>query len=83
MLEPKKNKDNKMTNGLYKESKMMGDPKFHQHKRSDPSVAERWKSEMQGATLGASTRDLTHELNYTDLGAGGDADGEGREEFVL
>ena len=81
MLEPGKNREKKMTDGLHPESKMMGDPKLHQHNRIDPAVADRWRDEMRNAALGTATRVLARELGYTDLGPGTDLDE--REEFFF
>jgi len=57
----------RMTDGLHAESRMIGDPKFHQHRAVDAGVADRWREEGDGALrdLGAPTRRLAAELGYT------------------
>ena len=75
-----------MTDGLHPESKMMGDPKFHQHKTIDPTVADRWREEMRDAALGVATRTLARSLGYTDLGytdSGSEGEAGAREEFLI
>jgi amino acid adenylation domain-containing protein len=57
----------RMTDGLHAESRMIGDPKFHQHRAVDAGVADRWREEGDGALrdLGAPTRRLAAGLGYT------------------
>lgn len=64
MLTPQRNKDGKMTDGLHAVSKMMGDPKFHQHRKIDAAVAEAWKEEMREESLGPVSRNVARVLGY-------------------
>lgn len=81
MLKPWEDRKAKMTDGLHPESKMMGDPKFHQYQHIDDRVASRWQDQMQSFNLGVPTRELAFELGYTNFGNTTEP-GE-REEFVL
>ncbi|MEO5369526.1 MAG: amino acid adenylation domain-containing protein [Magnetococcus sp. DMHC-1] len=64
MLRPYKEKKQRMTDGIYPESKMLGDVKFHQHKKIDDQVAERWKQTYQHDFLGAMTWSLAESFGY-------------------
>ena len=79
MVEPQKNKEKKMTDGLHSVSRMMGDPKYHSHNKIDPSVSEIWRQDMDESSLGDLTISVARELGY-DLVEG---DAIKREEFVL
>lgn len=79
MVAPHRNKEKKMTDGLHQESKMMGDPKFHQHKSIDATVADRWKHETPSTDLGALTDALAVELGYPSTRP----EEEEREDFIL
>jgi amino acid adenylation domain-containing protein len=60
MLEPYQGR--RMTDGLHAGTRMMGDPKFHQHRGIDAAVADRWQR-AEGA-LSGPTRSLAAELGY-------------------
>lgn len=79
MVKPEKDKDKKMTDGLHDISKMMGDPKFHSHKKIDPMIAYTWKKDMDVSSLGELTRSIAGELGYDTA----ETEGTVREEFVL
>ncbi|MFA7241064.1 MAG: amino acid adenylation domain-containing protein [Sulfuricellaceae bacterium] len=61
------NKQNRMTDGIYRESKMLGDIKFHTHKRIDPTVAERWRDIYQEDFLGEPSWGMAERLGYARL----------------
>src|SRR5262249_20791902 len=52
----------RMTDGLYAESRMLGDIKFHQHKSIDPAISDRWREQSEMYELGAVTLALAEEL---------------------
>ncbi|HEV2852358.1 MAG TPA: non-ribosomal peptide synthase/polyketide synthase [Thermoanaerobaculia bacterium] len=60
MLDPYEGR--RMTDGLHAGTRMMGDPKFHQHQGIDASVADRWRS--AGGVLRRETRELAAALGY-------------------
>ncbi len=60
MLDPYEGR--RMTDGLAAESRMMGDPKFHQHRGIEAAVADRWRAAT--GTLSAPTRELAATLGY-------------------
>ena len=64
MLEPHKDKKARMTDGVHTGSRQIGDPKFHQHKRIDPSVADKWKETYQVDFLGDITWQMAADFGY-------------------
>jgi len=60
----------RMTDGLHAETRMMGDPKFHQHRRIEPQVAEAWRREGE-LPLGPLARQLAWQLGYREGGETG------------
>jgi hypothetical protein len=64
MVEPHKNKEKRMTDGIHGLSRMLGDIKFHTHQSIDAKVAERWKEEYTEDSLGEITLDLARALGY-------------------
>lgn len=66
MLQPYKNSEMKMTDGIYATpaSRMLGDVKFHEHKAIDPKVADSWKTHYPGDFLGDSTWQVAESLGY-------------------
>ena len=62
MLDPYEGR--RMTDGLHAGTRMMGDPKFHQHRGIDASVADRWKEEQ--GSLTEESRALAAALGYED-----------------
>ncbi|HEY3571234.1 MAG TPA: sulfotransferase, partial [Thermoanaerobaculia bacterium] len=54
----------RMTDGLYAESRMLGDVKFHQRSGVDAAVAERWREDYREESLGEPTRELAARLGY-------------------
>ena len=68
MLQPYKDKKQKMTDGVHAVSRMIGDPKFNQHTEINATVAESWKEYYSEDQLGDVTRRLAESLGYS-LGA--------------
>ncbi len=62
MLAPYEGK--RMTDGLHGAGRMMGDPKFHQHRRIEAGVADRWRGARDTANLGGATWALAERLGY-------------------
>ncbi|MEM8933112.1 MAG: amino acid adenylation domain-containing protein, partial [Acidobacteriota bacterium] len=54
----------RMTDGVVAGGRMMGDPKFHRHRRIDPAVADRWRGAVDPASLAPETRALAETLGY-------------------
>ena len=65
------NSSTRMTNGIHRESKMLGDIKFHTHSRIDPSVADRWRSIYKEDFLGEPSWGMAEILGYARLGQPG------------
>ncbi len=66
MLAVYDNDQKKMTDGLHKESKMIGDLKFlSHHKEIDKNSVERWKNTGTVYELGDVTTKLARKLGYT------------------
>ncbi len=64
MLEPYADRQERMTDGLHSMSRMMGDPKFHQHHSIDATVADQWQQAYQDDFLMEETWRLTDSLGY-------------------
>ena len=65
MLQPYQEQARRMTDGLYKESKMLGDVKFHLHSSINAEAADRWTENHTEDFLSDTTRQLASRLNYT------------------
>ena len=70
MLEPQRDRQERMTDGIHPESRMIGDMKFHQHRTIDAGVADRWKSEVRTDFLSDETWALAATLGYERDAAG-------------
>jgi thioesterase domain-containing protein len=64
MVEPYRNKERRMTDGIHPLSQMLGDVKFHQHSEIDSRVAKRWKERPIDDPLGEATWEMAHALGY-------------------
>ncbi len=64
MLEPYGKPSARMTDGPHAASRMLGDVKFHQHGRIEPSVAAAWQQESELPPLGAETVQMAARLGY-------------------
>jgi len=67
MIEPYQERQQRMTDGIHEQAKMLGDVKFHTHKKIDSSAAERWRAVYTEDFLGDVTRDLAIGLGYREL----------------
>ena len=85
VLEPHKDKKARMTDGIHTGSRQIGDPKFHQHKRIDPSVADRWKETYQVDFLADITWQIAEGFGYQRIADLGDSnqDSEIRQSTKL
>jgi hypothetical protein len=79
MLNPQDDKKQRMTDGLHDVSRMIGDPKFHQFKRIEASVADQWKEAYETDFLSDATVQLAQTLGYRETVA----DVRGRDEIEL
>jgi amino acid adenylation domain-containing protein len=61
MLDPYQGE--RMTDGLHAGTRMMGDPKFHQHRGIEARVADRWKGSE--GSLRPESRELAAALGYS------------------
>ena len=68
VLEPYKERDQRMTDGIHPLSKMLGDVKFHEHQGIEVEAAERWRSKSEtngdGRRLTEMTWRLAERLGY-------------------
>ena len=64
LLEPYKDQDRKMTDGIHPASTPMGDIRFHKHRVINPQVADRWKQVGTDNFLGDITWQLARSLGY-------------------
>ena len=64
LLDPYKDIEKKMTDGIYPESTPMGDIKFLELKSIDPKVAESWRSVSTDNFLSDMTWELARSLGY-------------------
>jgi hypothetical protein len=67
MLQPYDKRRARMTEGLHKQSRMLGDLKFHHHKKIDDSVADSWKREYSSDFLGDVTWELARQFGYRSI----------------
>ena len=79
MLNPQEQRPQRMTDGIHEISRMIGDPKFHQHKKIDPAVADQWKSCYEIDFLADETTRLATSLGYFETVASV----RGRKEIEL
>ncbi|MEM1320999.1 MAG: amino acid adenylation domain-containing protein [Bacteroidota bacterium] len=67
LINPYENIDQKMTDGLYADSKPMGDVRLLAHKKIDPSLADAWKGVQKDNFLSTPTWQLAEALGYENL----------------
>ena len=53
--------------GFILSSRMLGDPKFHQHRDVDPGIAEKWKTQHTVDFLGDLTWQVAESIGYNPL----------------
>ncbi|MGB7923854.1 MAG: amino acid adenylation domain-containing protein, partial [Pyrinomonadaceae bacterium] len=65
MSEPYRDGAGRMTDGVHRESRMLGDVKYHSHDRVDEGAAERWREQAGGARrMGDVTWRVAQALGY-------------------
>jgi len=64
MLNPYKEKKERMTDGIHEVGLMIGDIKFHQHRGINAAVADTWKDFYKEDFLGNMTRQLAESFSY-------------------
>jgi thioesterase domain-containing protein len=65
MMEPYREKQQRMTDGIHPLSKMLGDVKFHEHGGIKREVGERWREQLgKGDELGDETWEMAQALGY-------------------
>lgn len=69
MLDPYRDKQQRMADGLQTVGQMSGDLKFHLHARIDPESAHRWRRFMSEDMLSSLSWDLAGRLGYSRQGA--------------
>ena len=73
MLQPYKEKKQRMTDGIYAQSRMVGDVKFHEHKGIDAKTVDSWKQYYTVDFLGDLTWQVAESLGYKERLGGRDA----------
>ncbi len=64
MLQPYRDKQTSMTDGIHAQSRMLGDVKFHQYTGVDAGVANRWRAQHREDSLAAETWAVAVRLGY-------------------
>ncbi len=64
LLDPYDDTARRMTDGAHALSKMVGDVKFHEHRKVDPEAADAWRRDGWEATLGEPTWRMAEALGY-------------------
>src|SRR5579862_8430167 len=62
MAQPYKERERRMTDGIHRESRMLGDVKFHLHKGVDAGAAWRWRQDYREDFLGEPTWEMAARL---------------------
>ncbi len=64
MIEPQKDKQKRMLDGVHELSKLAGDPKFHTHRGITSEAANRWQIGSQGDFLSDETWQIAEAFGY-------------------
>ncbi|MFN6465769.1 MAG: non-ribosomal peptide synthetase [Nostoc sp. DedVER02] len=70
MLQPYKEKKQRMTDGIYAQSRMVGDVKFHEHQSINASTADSWKQYYSTDFLSDVAWQVAESLGYQKQGIG-------------
>ena len=65
MVDPYGDSHARMTDGVHREGRMIGDPKFHQHQGIDAATADQWRAHYQRDFLSDRTMALATQLGYS------------------
>ncbi|HEY6328989.1 MAG TPA: amino acid adenylation domain-containing protein, partial [Blastocatellia bacterium] len=71
MLRPHDGARSKMTDGIHGLSRMLGDIRFHEHKRVERGVADRWRERYKTDFLGETTWGVAESFGYDGPRNGG------------
>jgi hypothetical protein len=82
LIEPYKDKEKKMTDGIYPVSAPMGDTKFNEYQRINPEIAEGWKEVTRDDFLGEVTWEWAERLGYERVGCQNRAEQAAYEEIA-
>jgi hypothetical protein len=66
MLQPQQKTPNRMVDGIHDISRMIGDPKFHNHVGITASAADQWKSFYTHDFLSTTAQSLAQQLGYNE-----------------
>src|SRR5215218_447574 len=64
MLQPYKDRERRMTDGIHAESRMLGDVKFHSYDWIDVRVGDRWKEGNASDLIGKTTWEVAAAFGY-------------------
>jgi amino acid adenylation domain-containing protein/FkbH-like protein/non-ribosomal peptide synthase protein (TIGR01720 family)/FkbM family methyltransferase len=64
MLQPYQEKQQRMTDGIYAQSRMIGDVKFHEHQGINANTADSWRQDYTVDFLGDATWQVAAALGY-------------------
>ncbi len=67
LIKPYEGIENKMTDGLYEQSKPMGDVRLLDHKKINPTLAEAWKGVLNDNFLHKQTWQIAQQLGYPNV----------------
>jgi amino acid adenylation domain-containing protein len=70
MLQPYRNKEQRMTDGIHAQSRMLGDVKFHRHSGIDARVGNRWRTQSLEDSLSEETWRVAEMCGYEREAAG-------------
>jgi len=73
MLDPYKNRERRMTDGIHATSRILGDVKFNQHKEIDAKIATIWQAQEGVVPLGEITWQLAESFGYQRIERTSDA----------
>jgi len=79
MLCPYKDKESKMTDGIYPESIPMGDIRFHEYREIKPEIADTWKRVNIDNFLGDVTWEVAEALGYINPSNKRESDSSGSD----
>ena len=79
MLDPQQDQKQRMTDGIHPVSRMIGDPKFHQFKKIESSIADQWKTHYDIDFLADDTLRVAASLGYRET----IAEVKGRSEIEI
>jgi amino acid adenylation domain-containing protein len=64
MLQPYDGAERRMLDGMYQQSRMVGDPRFDRHSGINGSVADAWREKLREQDLSSDTQHLAYRCGY-------------------